>query len=694
VQEHSFIYFSAEKRYSLRGEKAGVMVLDDRESFDSYIEEKRGDLSTAIHVLWNQRDEQVWKKDPYFYTRLGELADKVGQPMFALDVLGEGLRHRQKYLRQGDLRQEDLRLTQLFCLSKIKCGYLIDARDMLSRLVKQGNQDEETLGILGRVYKEMWLNSSGGAPDHPSLKRSRNLYLKAFINTHGNYSGINAASLSLIMGDTATAHKMARKVIGICSESLKQEANKRDYWIIATLGEAFILLGKQEQAQKYYGIARRIAGKNYSSIASTRRQLKLLSRYTEVDDSVLATLEIPPVLAFSGHMLDAPTRKKPRFPVGSVEPVKQQIEAVLAKLEAGISYSSAACGSDVLFLECMQARGGETNVILPFDREDFYDTSVTFAGEQWIRRVDRVLDRASRVYHANQGHYGGDDLLFSYANTMIMGKAILRSRLLETEAHLIAVWDGNRNGATGGTSDFVAIWESLGIPVTAVSSTTGEIFLSREGSPAIEGARRSVPTRKLRARRSRKAFRKRSGEVGREIVAILFADLVGFSKLKEEQYPSYIEGFLGTLARRLEGSPFVPIYKNIWGDAICFVFEDLLSAAEYAMELRDMVRETEWEQLGLPRNLSIRIGLHVGPVYYAQEPLLKRLNFFGSHVNQAARIEPITTAGNVYASEQFAAFLLANQYNPLECKYVGEIKLPKEFGSYPIYHIKRKTDIE
>jgi class 3 adenylate cyclase/tetratricopeptide (TPR) repeat protein len=660
------------------------MVLEDRRSFDSYIEQNRSDLGTAIHVLWNQRDEELWAADPYFYTRLGELADKVGQAMFALDVLEEGLK------KHGG----DLRLTQLFCLSKIKCGYLIDARDLLSNLVKQGNQDEETLGILGRVYKEMWLSSSGGSPEHPSLKKSRNLYLKAFINTRGNYSGINAASLSLIMGDTATAHKLARKVISICSESLKEEANKQDYWIIATLGEAFILLGKQEQARKYYGLARKIAGKNYSSIASTRRQLKLLSRYTDVEENVLATLEIPPVLAFSGHMLDAPTRRSPRFPVDSVEPVKRRIERVVEELDAGISYSSAACGSDVIFLECMQARGGETNVILPFDSEDFYNTSVNFAGEEWIRRADRVLKRASRVSQANRGYYGGDDLLFAYANTMIMGKAILRSRLLETETHLVAVWDGNRNGATGGTSDFIETWESLGMPITAISSASGEIFLSRKGSGGMKTVALKAAARKLRNRRSRRVFRQRSGQVGREIVAILFADLVGFSKLKEEQYPSYIEGFLGTLARRLSNSPFVPIYKNIWGDAICFVFEDLLCAAEYAMELRDMVRETEWEQLGLPRDLSIRIGLHVGPVYYAQEPLLKRLNFFGSHVNQAARIEPITTAGNVYASEQFAAFLLANQENPLDCKYVGEIKLPKEFGSYPIYHIKRKTEIE
>ncbi len=662
------------------------MIISDRQSFDSYIEQKRGDLSTAIHDLWTSRDEVVWGKDPYFYTRLGELADKVGQAMFAYDVLEEGLKHHGG----------DLRLTQLFCLSLIKCGYLIKARDLLSNLVKQGNQDEETLGILGRVYKEMWSISSSGAPEHPSLRKSRNLYLKAFANTRGNYSGINAASLSLIMGDYKTAQKLARMVINICGESLKE--NKKDYWIIATLGEAFILLGKQKQAEKYYGLARKIAGKNYSSIASTRRQLTLLSRYADVDESVLATLQIPPVVAFSGHMLDAPTRKSPRFPVAAVEPVTRRIDAVLTQLDAGIGYSSAACGSDVLFLECMQKRGGETNVVLPFDREDFFNTSVNFAGEEWMHRADRVLERASRVNPVNRGRYGGDDLLFAYANTMIMGKAILRSRLLETDAHLITVWDSKRNGAAGGTSEFVEIWESLGMPITAIASTSGQVFLSRGSNPTagVISRGRSAAKRRPRVvrRRIRKFTQNRSGEVGREIVAILFADLVGFSKLEEEQFPRYIEGFLGTLAGRLQNSPYDPIYKNIWGDAICFVFDDLLSAAEYAMELRDMVRETEWDRLGLPRDLNIRIGLHVGPVYFAQEPVLNRLNFFGSHVNQAARIEPITSPGNVYASEQFAAYLQANRDNPLECKYVGVIVLPKEFGSYPIYHIKRKTEIE
>ena len=71
-----------------------------------------------------------------------------------------------------------------------------------------------------------------------------------------------------------------------------------------------------------------------------------------------------------------------------------------------------------------------------------------------------------------------------------------------------------------------------------------------------------------------------------------------------------------------------------------------------------------------------------------------KVNYFGTHVNRAARIEPITNPGNVYASEQFASLLMAGKNSALECNYVGIIVLPKKFGKYPIYHLKRKNEID
>ena len=670
------------------------MIEQDRSSFDRFLAENSENLSTAIHKLWDSRDPQAWKREVYFYLTLGELADRLGQAMFAHDILREARQHFP----------HDLRLTQLFCLSLIKCGFLLDARDMLTRLVRAGQVDEETLGILGRVYKEMWLTAGGGDPANPYVRQSRNLYLKAFRGSRGHYSGINAATLSLIMGDRTAAHKLARLVIHLCADRLK-EPGGRDYWTVATLGEAFVLLGRQEQASRYFRLARSLEGTNYSTLASTRRQLSLLARYTDIDEGVLEVLRVPPVVAFTGHMLDAPGRKPPRFPETMADSARRAIEAVLDRLGSSIGYSSAACGGDILFVESLQARGGEANVILPFDRREFLAVSVSFAGERWERRASAVLDTASRVEIANPGSYGGEDLLFSFANRLILGKAIQRSRLLETEAHLIALWDGRRSRAVGGTGEFVEVWEGTGRPLTVIDvrsdGAQGPLLTTRT-TPGQAVQRGAAGSRQIRAakakprrgpRGSGRRLRPKGGEVARDVVAILFADLVGYSRFGEDQIPDYIRGFLGTLAGRLEGFPGRPVFKNIWGDALLFVYQDFAEAAEAAVELRDMVRETDWAALGLPEDLNIRVGLHAGPVYYAREPLLKRTNFFGFHVNQAARIEPITSAGNVYASEQFAALMLAHPGNRLECRYVGVIVLPKQFGSYPIYHIKRENEI-
>jgi class 3 adenylate cyclase len=628
-------------------------------------------MGQIIHDLWESRDKALWAKDPYFFLRLGESADTLGQSMFAHDILREGL-----HVFPGHLQ-----ITQRYCNSLIKCGFLVTAKDLLTRLMKDGHFDEETLGILGRVYKEMWLIEGNGEPGHPHLAKSRELYLGAFRRHHGGWSGINAASLSLIMGDSDLCRRVARQVLRICADLLR-DPSRRDYWTLATVAEAFILLGRQERAAKFYRLARARSPRNYGNLASSRRQLVLLARYAKVNPTVLDTLRIPPVVAFTGHMIDPPDNSRRHFPASVVGTVKQRIASVLRKLDARIGYASAACGSDILFLECMAARGGETNVVLPFDREDFFKTSVDFAGEAWKRRARLVLARSSLVEQATRGGSGSvNGLLFSYANELIMGKAILRARFLETEPLLLAVWDGQHNGKPGGTSECVKQWQKTGFPCVVINSKTAQVETISARSTSSGG-------KAVRATKVRPPARS-----SRQTIAILFADMVGYSKLAEEQVPSYVRGFLSGVSQTLAASAVEPLYKNTWGDAICLAFDDAVGAAECAISLRDMVRRTDWSRLNLPRSLSVRIGLHAGPVYCVQEPLLDRLNVFGFHVNQAARIEPITSPGNVYASESFAALLLIDPRNRLDCRYVGDIVLPKNFGTYRIYHIKRRTEV-
>jgi class 3 adenylate cyclase len=71
-----------------------------------------------------------------------------------------------------------------------------------------------------------------------------------------------------------------------------------------------------------------------------------------------------------------------------------------------------------------------------------------------------------------------------------------------------------------------------------------------------------------------------------------------------------------------------------------------------------------------------------------------RPNFLGSHVSRAARIEPVTPPGQVYASPAFAALARAHGTTGLACEYVGRASLPKAYGSLALYLVRRRDDPE
>jgi len=61
----------------------------------------------------------------------------------------------------------------------------------------------------------------------------------------------------------------------------------------------------------------------------------------------------------------------------------------------------------------------------------------------------------------------------------------------------------------------------------------------------------------------------------------------------------------------------------------------------------------------------------------------------GTHVSHAARIEPITPPGEVYASRWFAALAAADGVTEFVCEYVGRTPLAKGYGTFPTYHVRR-----
>jgi class 3 adenylate cyclase len=172
-------------------------------------------------------------------------------------------------------------------------------------------------------------------------------------------------------------------------------------------------------------------------------------------------------------------------------------------------------------------------------------------------------------------------------------------------------------------------------------------------------------------------------------MVMLFADVKNFSKLDDGSYPDFFSTFLHEVKLVIESTEPRPVFVNTWGDGLYVVFDRIVDGAEFALKLVSRVERVDWAALGMPADITVRIGVHAGPVYQMMDPIIGRENVFGSHVNRAARIEPVTTPGCVYASEQFAAALAVEANHPFRCEYVGIEELAKGYDRCGLYVINK-----
>jgi class 3 adenylate cyclase len=381
---------------------------------------------------------------------------------------------------------------------------------------------------------------------------------------------------------------------------------------------------------------------------------------------------------FTGHMVDRPDRDQPRFPAELESAVAAAIRGCLDD-GPPVAFGSGASGSDLLFLETVLDLGGEVNLVLPYEVDEFEAESVDRGlGGDWSARFRRALDRASRVVVASERCRTPSPSVYAYANQLMRGLAIIRARQLDAELRGLAVWDGQQGDGPGGTAATVGDWMAAGVRIEIIDP---------RALTAAAGSREGTAPSKQRDAAMRGDDLGAAGPSS--VKAMLFADAVGFSRLSEEQVPLFVERFLGTVAAVRARADRSPLMQNTWGDGLFFVFDTPASTGRFALDLCDSIRACAWQAVGLPAELSLRIGLHAGPVLEQVDPVTGLLNYFGTHVSRTARIEPITPPGQVYASEAFAALCAAQHTTDLLCDYVGQTPLAKGYGTFRTYHVRR-----
>jgi class 3 adenylate cyclase/tetratricopeptide (TPR) repeat protein/TolB-like protein len=158
----------------------------------------------------------------------------------------------------------------------------------------------------------------------------------------------------------------------------------------------------------------------------------------------------------------------------------------------------------------------------------------------------------------------------------------------------------------------------------------------------------------------------------RKLAAIVFTDIVGFTKLSAENEPAALS-LLDKQRELLQ--PIVQSHNGEWlkeiGDGLLLSFGSNSDAVNCAIAIQTAVKDVE--------NLILRIGIHQGEVVFQGGDII------GDDVNIASRIEPFSAPGGVAVSGRVNAAL---ERDPeFETVYLGKPALKGVSQEVKVYCI-------
>jgi tetratricopeptide (TPR) repeat protein len=369
-----------------------------------------------------------------------------------------------------------------------------DAKTWLQDLAEKHPADAETNALLGRLLKDAWVAAwqrqgltaldmrLEAAAEDGLLREAMEAYATGFRSNPSHfYSGINALTLMALLDHVNASSEYAaelQQLAGGVRWAVECALNRtpKDYWARVTAGDLEVLTGEKARVTQAYKAAVAVAQEDWFALNSSRDQLRLLKaldfRSEQVDAALrifdraqnkLKPPEMPPepvrVFLSSGHMIDAPGRRPPRFPPEQASVAAEAIAAKLKALDAGVNdlaLCSAACGNDLLFAEECLRRGLHLEIRLPFQEPAFLEKSVNFAGDVWRERFYAVKNHPHTQMFIMPDELGPDPPgvnAFEKNNLWQLYTALSRD---PTKVHFLCLWNGATGDGPGGTAHMYA----------------------------------------------------------------------------------------------------------------------------------------------------------------------------------------------------------------------------------------------
>ena len=533
------------------------------------------------NVVSLRREWRLFDKDnapaEHFLSLLERMVS-VGEFLLAHDVARIGLLNHKNH------KELSQRAAHALC----KAGSPYHATQVLEELVASGISDVETQSLLASAYKDLCENTEDPQKKQEYADLAIARYEKGYFQQgqpeHGHnddnlyYPCINVAFMHFVCRSFDKAREYAESAQKLCREL--REKGKSNYWVEATIAEAYLLLGRIDEAIHAYADAVELSDANPSYIASTRKQaLQISSLYEDpsIRERIILAFPTLGIVACSGHLIDSPGKT-----AGFLRRLKPLSGLKLKKIwifwELPVVTVLRLVGPILSFLKRWH-RGGETHVFLPFAKDKFIQSSVRREGTDWEARFEKVLDQATSVHYVTSEGYYGDDSLFSFCNDVMLGFAAMRARGLDEEPNLLLFWDGN-SGQTGGTGEVAESWRNTFNEPVVISADEVLYMLDQLDEPSIP----------LATGNTRPIFNPSFGEshkAMRSVKTMIFADVGKFSKVNEENTTHFVEVFHGSIAKMIQDLGCTPEFINSWGDSFFAVFNDVGKALDLAMAMRD-----------------------------------------------------------------------------------------------------------
>lgn len=384
----------------------------------------------------------------------------------------------------------------------------------------------EALALLARNEKtrgcERWDKKDVAGRRKTTLKAglfksAAELYEQAYEQDLNHYySGLNALSLyALLLGLIAadrptwsgmfetdemaleqekkiqTNHDRLAAAVGMSlkSESERLKKGVKDLWLgISQADYKFLTASRDSAVAAGYEAA--LAGAEPFHIASARAQIELFRDLDLRQSRVEACLDSFPAAAapdvplaqtivFTGHMIDAPGREKPRFPPGQEGNARKAIHAAVSDLlnatpGLALGIAGGANGGDILFHEVCAELGVPTRVLLTLPEGPFIAASVAHGGPAWIKRFNalikerptQILAETKQLPRWMRERPGYD--VWQRTNLWLLEEALATGTPAQT---LVALWDGESGDGPGGTRHLVELARERGLNTQILSTS-------------------------------------------------------------------------------------------------------------------------------------------------------------------------------------------------------------------------------